>query len=345
MVTRTPLSLAALAPFCDEAVLRYVRDFESWLVVERGLSQRTWITYFSDLKCFLQFLSTHTSQTVDVSALKTLVLSDFRAFFAERARQGAQARVRARGLSALKTFFAFLKLMDAHPQDTSQNAAFDGDDEGALSGFDDSAQALSRLSAPKKPRTLPRPLEKAEALSFQILPDDAWEDARDRALFLLLYGAGMRVGEAVSLNQQDIPDVWYEGLCLRFVGKRNKERLVPLLKSVHTALMVYRAKNPYMKMPKDPFFVGTRGWRLQTSRAAQIMVRLRGRLNLSRPATPHTLRHSFATHLLDAGVSLRHIQELLGHASLKSTQVYTDVSIERLQDVYQKAHPHNRLKG
>lgn len=329
MVVRTPLTLKALEPLCGGVVCGLVRDFEAFLLAERGLSPRTWVTYLSDLKSFFQFLKRHAGGPVGLVTLQGLTLPDFRAFFAERARLGAGVRVRARGLSALKTFFGFLKEVGKR-----RGQSFDG-----------AVQALARLSAPKRPRTLPRPLAKEEALSFRSLPEDGWESVRDRALFVLLYGAGMRIGEAVALNQRDVPEVWHAGLCLRFVGKRNKERLVPLLKEVHSALSAYRVQNPYNLGPDDPFFVSTRGGRLQASRAAQIMVALRGRLGLSNHATPHTLRHSFATHLLDAGVSLRHIQELLGHASLTSTQVYTDVSLERLQDVYRKAHPHNRQQG
>ena len=310
-----------MGTLCD-----YVSDFEAFLLAERGLSSRTWTTYLSDLTCFFYFLKAHAGERVSVAMLQALNLPDFRAFFAERARRGAGARVRARGLSALKTFFGYLKEA--------------GERRGVC--FDEAASALARLTAPKRPRTLPRPLAKEEALSFRALPEDGFEAARDRALFLLLYGAGMRIGEAVSLNQRDVPEAWQAGLCLRFVGKRDKERLVPLLKEVHQSLAAYRAQNPHTFGPDDPFFVGTRGRRLQTARAAQIMASLRGRLGLSGRATPHTLRHSFATHLLDAGVSLRHIQELLGHASLTSTQVYTDVSLQRLHEVYHKAHPHSR---
>ena len=326
MTLRTPLTLEVCEPFCGGAVCDLIQQFEAFLLAERGLSPRTWVTYLSDLKSFFQFLNRHTGEPVGLVTLQELTLADFRAFFAERARLGAGVRVRARGLSALKTFFGFLKNARKR-QDQS---------------FDEAIQALARLAAPKRPRTLPRPLAKEEALSFWALPGGDWEAVRDRALFLLLYGAGMRIGEAVALNQRDVPEVWHAGLCLRFVGKRNKERLVPLLEKVHGALSSYRAQTPYSLGPDDPFFVSRRGGRLQASRAAQIMASLRGRLGLSSHATPHTLRHSFATHLLDAGVSLRHIQELLGHASLTSTQVYTDVSLERLQDVYHKAHPHSR---
>ncbi len=377
---RTPLSSACLRHFCDAFVGDKIEAFEAWITIERGLSPKTWVTYVSDLKQFFLFLQNYHGEVVSGAMLASLAVTDFRAFLAARHQEGVGARVRARSLSALKTFFRFLKesqqgptaspsaltrtrrhppLTAANPHASStascaslshpplgvQDACEQGEraHEAQPSGLDfsEAAQNLSRLGSMKTPRSLPRPLATQEALSFADLPEDTWQQARDKALFLLLYGAGMRIAEALSLTHGDVPTSWEKGVCLRFVGKRNKERQVPLLQPVHEALSIYRQKIPHMVTATTPFFVGLRGKGLHPTRVAQIMVTLRGHLGFTGRVTPHTLRHSFATHLLGEGVSLRHIQELLGHASLNSTQVYTDVSLTQMRAVYDKAHPHN----
>ncbi|TGW14568.1 hypothetical protein EIL50_04990 [bacterium NHP-B] len=376
---RTPLSSACLRHLCDAFVGDKIEAFEAWITIERGLSPKTWVTYVSDLKQFFLFLQHYHGETVSGAMLASLAVTDFRAFLAARHQEGVGARVRARSLSALKTFFRFLKdsqqnliaspsaltpssghhplkAVMKHPtrhavpnpadpsaHEQAERPQGEGVSASSAAGLDFSVAAhnLSRLGSMKTPRSLPRPLAIQEALSLADLPEDTWQQARDKALFLLLYGAGMRIAEALSLTHGDVPPAWQKGLCLRFVGKRNKERQVPLLQPVHEALSRYRQKIPHIVTATTPFFVGLRGKGLHPTRVAQIMAVLRGQLGFTGRVTPHTLRHSFATHLLGEGVSLRHIQELLGHASLNSTQVYTDVSLTHMRAVYDKAHPHN----
>lgn len=327
---RSPLNLPEIGKTCTPQVVGWIQDFCAWLGVERGLSPKTVTTYLSDLKSFFLFLSTYRGEKITEEALCTLTRQDFRAFLAKRQREGVSARLCARSTSALRTFFHCLKKHEA--QGAIKAYMHEGDLPASV--------ALDRLRARKLPKLLPRPLERDKALSFQDLPDDTWLDARDRALFVLLYGTGMRIGEVLALNQKDLPCVWQADTCLRFVGKRNKEREVPLLEPVHQALQTYLSRLPYPGAAEKPLFYGARGGRLLASTAATVMAKLRGYLGLTGKATPHTLRHSFATHLMDEGVSLRHIQALLGHASLSSTQIYTDVSLARMQEIYQKAHPH-----
>lgn len=347
---RTPLTASYLAIFCEPEVAQWLVRFDSHLLVERGLSRKTVVTYLSDLKQLFLFLRDHHGGLVTPEGLKNLNLTDFRSFLTQRQQGGAGPRVRARSLSALRTFFRFLGDIVLSEEDFStvsqekHGKFFKGATQKKPEASLPSAQMLDRVRSPRLPQSLPRPLAQEEALSFEALPEDHWYQARDKSLFLLLYGAGLRIGEALLLNQSHIPKVWQRGVCLCVLGKRNKERQVPLLESVHQTLLRYQKKIPYDLGASAPFFIGARGGRLHASQADKAMVKLRSVLALKGRVTPHALRHSFATHLLGAGVSLRHIQDLLGHASLSSTQIYTDVSLEHMKSVYDKAHPQGLKK-
>lgn len=205
-------------------------------------------------------------------------------------------------------------------------------------------RAAQAVHTPRLPRAVPRPLPRAQAAELldtaPALASEGWIGDRDVALFTLLYGCGLRIDEALSLNGRDLP----RGESLQVTGKGRKQRMVPVLPVVRKALEVYIASCPYRIGDDDPLFVGARGKRLNAGVAQRQMRRLRAALGLPETATPHALRHSFATHLLDASGDLRAIQELLGHASLSTTQRYTEVAAEHLLSVYDSAHPRARNK-
>jgi integrase/recombinase XerC len=202
--------------------------------------------------------------------------------------------------------------------------------------------ALVRLRSPKIPHSIPKPLSETAARALvdkaaQTSPEP-WVAARNTAIITLLYACGLRVSEALALNQKDAP----LGTSITILGKGNKERLVPVLPAAREAVDAYQKECPHTLSRNDALFVGVRGGRLNPREVQKLMVLLRAQLGLPGTATPHALRHSFATHLLSAGGDLRSIQELLGHANLSTTQLYTEVDTKRLQEVYDKAHPRNR---
>jgi len=285
-----------------------------YLLTEKRVSRHTYQAYQRDLGFFFSFLSDHFGKMPTRSDLQNLRTSDFRSFLARRRRDGLGAASLARTLSTLRSFFKFLRR-----NDILRN------------------EAIAAVSAPKLPHRLPRPLDEGAArnlLTMAAVRKD-WVGDRDIAVLTLLYGCGLRVSEALNLNRADLPD----GDMLRVLGKRNKERLVPLLPVVRRAIETYIESCKH-DLPMDgPLFIGAQGRRLNARMVQRAMARLRGRLGLPPSATPHALRHSFATHLLTAGGDLRTIQELLGHSSLATTQHYTDVDTAYLMDVYNNAHP------
>ncbi|MGH6892257.1 MAG: tyrosine recombinase XerC, partial [Dongiaceae bacterium] len=247
---------------------------------------------------------------------------DFRAWMAARQADGIEARSLARALSALKNLFRFLN---------RRGLAANG--------------AIATLRAPKLPRAVPKPLTVGEALETvdavaSLRPVD-WLGKRDAAILMLLYGAGLRIGEAISLNRRDLP-MTGEARTLTVTGKGRKTRIVPLLPEIVSAARAYLAACPWGGTGSDPLFMGAKGGRLNARLIQKAMQTLRLAVGLPETATPHALRHSFATHLLGAGGDLRAIQELLGHASLSTTQRYTDVDAQHLLSVYQAAHPRAR---
>ncbi|MEQ9520501.1 MAG: tyrosine recombinase XerC [Parvibaculum sp.] len=294
-------------------------SYFTYLTSEKRASPRTIENYARDLTRFFEFLVDHLGDEPKVEDLMSLTIADFRAFLAARRNAGLAPRSLARNLSCLKSFFRHM--------------------ERSAIGAN---HAINRLRTPKIPHSIPKPVSVPAA---QALVDDAgstseipWVSARNIAIITLLYGCGLRVSEALSLNRSTLPF----GQSLRIIGKGNKERIVPVLPVVTDAVADYIQKCPMALVADGPLFVGIRGKRLSPREVQKLMVSLRAQLGLPSTATPHALRHSFATHLLGAGGDLRSIQELLGHASLSTTQVYTEVDAARLREVYDKAHPRSR---
>jgi integrase/recombinase XerC len=264
---------------------------------------------------FIQFLGAYRGETIDTGVLTGISAPDLRAFLAQRRGEGLGASSAARELSGVRAFLKYAaEQAGSHAQ-------------------------LPRTRAPKRPRTLPRPAAPEDAMG---LAEDAagaastpWIGARDLAILLLLYGAGLRVAEALSLTASVLPI----GSTLRVTGKRSKTRVVPVVQAVREAIDDYVRQCPYPLSGDTPLFVGARGGPLNPDLVRRAVAAARKRLGLPDSLTPHALRHSFATHLLARGADLRSLQELLGHASLSSTQIYTAVDAARLLDVYRHAHP------
>ncbi|MCX5514443.1 recombinase XerC [Kaistia algarum] len=285
---------------------------------ERRLSAKTLEAYSRDVEQFLSFLTMHIGNPPTVPDLAGLRMADIRAFMAFRRKDGAGPRTLARGLAGIRSFIAFLER------------------DGLVNGA-----AFRAMRSPRQPKTLPRPLSASDALRVvdrdEQLDEEPWVAARNAAVLALLYGSGLRISEALSLRGAEAPPA--EGGVLRVTGKGGKTRLVPVLPVVGAAVADYLRLAPFVPKPDGPLFLGVRGGPLKPRLIQLAMARMRGALGLPDSATPHALRHSFATHLLGNGGDLRAIQELLGHASLSTTQVYTAVDTERLLAVYEKAHP------
>ncbi len=294
---------------------KLLEDWRGWLAHERGFSGHTVSGYRRDAGDFVAFLEGYTAEPVSPTGLGKIEPREIRAWLAKRARGGMGAASRARGLSALRNWLRWL----------------------ARRGVGDAA-ALTGIRTPKLPRPVPKALAQDETDRLLAAAGEDWQNRRDLALFSLLYGAGLRIGEALALDGR----AFQAGDTLRVTGKGRKERVVPLLPAVREAADDYRRNCPYPLPSSGPFFVGARGGRLQAGVAQLRMRRLRARLDLPESTTPHALRHSFATHLLGAGADLRSIQELLGHASLATTQRYTAVDVAHLEKVFRAAHPRAR---
>jgi len=290
----------------------------SWLCHERRCSPHTLEAYARDLGGFLAFAGEHQGALPDRRLLGELRLADFRAWLARRAASGLTPASTARALSAVRTFFRW-----AERRGHFENAA------------------LALLRTPKRPRAVPRALSVGDAAATMtaVVELDArpWVAKRDIAVLLLLYGCGLRIGEALSLTAAEAPKPDQEVLTV--TGKGRKQRQVPLLPLVGAAVADYVAACPHRLAPEGPLFRAIRGGPLVARTIQARLQALRGALGLPEGATPHALRHSFATHLLAGGGDLRAIQELLGHASLSTTQRYTAVDVGRLGAVYAKAHP------
>jgi integrase/recombinase XerC len=281
---------------------------------ERRRSPHTVRAYAATAYRLVDFLGEHLGGPPDAAALAGLSPADLRAFLTRRRAEGLGNSSAARELSALRGFIAFA-------------AAEAG--QGAV----------PRLRGPKRPRSVPRPVSPAEAVALaEEVGEDAsaeWIAARDFALLLLLYGAGLRVAEALGLTGAALP----LGPTVTVLGKRSKTRVVPLLPQVRDAIDRYLALSPHPVAKDEALFRGARGGPLNGEMIRRVVRRARVRLGLSDRTTPHALRHSFATHLLGRGADLRALPELLGHASLSSTQIYTSVDAAHLMDVYRNAHP------
>lgn len=304
------------SPYVREAV----GDWLAYLSVERQLAANTAEAYERDISQFLAFLAGHLNRLPDMKQLLVLQARDVRAFLAARRSEGVGSRSLARTLSALRMFYKFLERRGYGKND-----------------------AIRAVSLPKLPHSVPKPLTapKATALvdSAGIASPDApeWILARDTAVLALLYGSGLRISEALSLQRKDAPIKGRD--MLRVTGKGNKTRVVPVLPIVREAVELYLSLCPLKSGSDDPLFVGVRGKQLSPRIIQLGIARARAALGLPDSATPHALRHSFATHLLGAGADLRAIQELLGHASLSTTQGYTEVDRAHLLKTYDRAHP------
>ena len=282
----------------------------------KGSAENTVTAYAGDVSEFLVFITSHKGESQGLGALSKITISDMRAWMANSRGSGVGPRSLARKLSAVKVFYRWL---------------------AAREGFEPTAVLLTR--SPKFTKKLPRPLaidaarDMIETVEMQSL--EPWVAARDAAVVTLLWGCGLRISEALGLKGIDapLPQV------MRITGKGGKERIVPVVKAARAAVDAYVKACPHILADEGPLFRGVRGGVLSPRAIQKAMASARMQLGLPATATPHALRHSFATHLLNAGGDLRTIQELLGHASLSTTQAYTAIDTARLLDVYDNAHP------
>lgn len=293
-------------------------DWLKTLSRERRMSPLTVEAYERDTRQFLQFLTGHCGGPPGIADIEALRPADLRAFLAARRGDGAGARTLGRGLAGIRSLLRFLERR----------------------GLVNAAGAVA-LRSPRQPKSLPKPLTAADARKVVAagtqLAEEPWIAARNAAVLTLLYGSGLRISEALGLRGEDLAGPGAQ--TLRVTGKGGKTRLVPVLPVAAAAVAEYRRLCPYRVDPKDLLFRGARGGPLDAAIVQREMRRLRSALALPETATPHALRHSFATHLLARGGDLRAIQELLGHASLSTTQIYTGVDASRLLDIYEAAHP------
>jgi integrase/recombinase XerC len=311
-------------PGMDAEMAGAAADFLSHLAGVRRASPRTIEAYARDLRAFSRFMAEHLGAPLTLRMLAGLKPMDFRAFLAARRQAGDSPRTLSRRLAALRRFARWL-----------------------ATTHDLQVPALSVIRGPRLPEAMPHPLrtEEVEGLVAEVRQGPgrekpAWVRARDAAVLLLLYGCGLRISEALSLDRRTAEAISRgETDLLQITGKGGKQRLVPVLPQVREALADYLSRLPFDVPPGEPVFRGERGGRLSPRVIQGLAAHLRGFLGLPDTATPHALRHSFATHLLENGADLRTIQELLGHASLSTTQVYTRVDSARLAAQYLSAHP------
>ncbi len=316
-----PVRAAPEFSFAARDVADEFARWHSYLAAERRMSPKTCEAYGRDARQFLAFLSGHLGHRVSLAALMRLAPADVRAFMAARRAAGIGGRSLMRSLAGVRSFARFLE----------RNG------KGSVG-------ALAAVRAPKIGKTLPKPLSVSAAR--QVTEADLragearepWVLARDAAVLALLYGSGLRISEALGLKRKEAPAPG-AGDVIVVTGKGNKTRMVPVLTHVLALVAEYIAMCPYHLGDEGPLFLGAKGGPLSPRIVQLAMARLRGALGLPETATPHALRHSFATHLLSRGGDLRAIQELLGHASLSTTQVYTQVDTDRLLEVYRSAHP------
>lgn len=292
-------------------VKNLIHQWQDWLKNERRYSEHTLDAYFRDLSEFFGFFN---DEKISVADLGKIDVRDFRGYLSYRAGRYLEKSSIARGISAVKNFFKWLDR-----NDIVKNSA------------------ISIISSPRRPKVLPKALDVDDTFKFlkesEFWEKNSWQGLRDKAIFTLLYGCGLRISEALSLNIGDITNNDF----VRIKGKGNKTRIVPLLPVIIENINAYLNECPYHLKNGDALFLGARGERLSPRIIQRQMQKIRAYLGLPDNLTPHALRHSFATHLLAEGTDLRSIQELLGHASLTTTQRYTDVQIEKLHKEYEKA--------
>ena len=300
------------------ALLDARKDWLAQLEKTRRVAKLTVEAYERDSRQFLSFLCQHLGHRPDISDLSDLRVADIRSFLAYRRNEGVSSRSLGRGLAGIRSFFRYLT-------------------RAGLANI----PAARVVRTPKQPKSLPKPLNIADALHIvdksTQLDEEPWVASRNAAILTLLYGCGLRISEALALTPADFADKATTSIYV--TGKGGKTRLVPVIPAVHDAVNDYLSCCPFILPPEQPLFRGVRGGKLHRAIVEQAVQQLRSSLGLPDSVTPHALRHSFATHLLSRGGDLRTIQELLGHASLSTTQIYTGVDTDRLMEVYKKAHP------
>lgn len=314
MTARTePEFLVCARPDLTKARAEWLSALEN----ERRMAEKTVEAYERDTRQFLQFLTGHLGGPPSIKDVAELRPLDLRAFLARRREEGSGPRTLGRGLAGVRSLLRHLER------------------QGLVN-----AAAATQARAPRTPRTLPKAMTAIDARRVvdanEQLAEEPWVAARNAAVLTLLYGAGLRISEALGLNGSNLSG---SETTLRMTGKGGKTRIVPILPAIHVAIAEYRKLCPYHLAAGEPLFRGSRGGSLQPAIVQREMRKLRSALGLPETATPHALRHSFATHLLGRGGDLRTIQELLGHASLSTTQVYTGVDTKRLLDAWEAAHP------
>ncbi len=299
-------------PLADD-VINALEKWRGWLRDEKRVAAKTVESYSFDIQNLFRFITQYRGVQVNLKTLAALTLTDFRAWLAHNAAGDISAASRARAVAGVRNFYRWC------------------DRSGELHNA-----AIELLKIPKNPRRLPRPVTEAQAQNLVTLAgeEEGWAALRDEALFTLLYGAGLRIGEALGITRGDVAQER-----ITVTGKGNKQRNVPLLPIVKSVVEKYLAVCPYALKPESRIFVGVRGEPLNPAVAQRNLRGLRRQLGLPDSVTPHALRHSFATHLLASGADLRSLQELLGHSSLSTTQLYTQVDAQQLANTYRAAHP------
>ena len=299
--------------------IRLQQQFNNWidnLSKLKGLSNNTVVSYKSDTLKFFKFLENHLDSVPNIHDLKNLDISDFRSFLSSRRNSDITSTSIARNISSLKSFFNHL--MKENIIDNS---------------------AILSLKSPKLKKSLPRPIDSKLAIETikcaQEIENEKWIGLRNKSILMLLYGCGLRISEALNLNYDDIDNEDH----ILIKGKGGKERIVPMMEYIKKGITDYIAECPKEIRAEDPLFIGKRMNRLSPRIIQYALEKIRNSLSLPETATPHALRHSFATHLLDSGGDLRTIQELLGHSSLSTTQKYTKVETKKLYEAYSKTHP------
>jgi len=295
------------------------KHFNNWidnLSNIRDLSENTVISYKNDIQKFLAFLETHLDSLPNINNLKKLEISDFRSFLSYQRSNGINSNSIARNISSLKSFFNHL---------IKENVI--------------ESSAISSLKSPKLKKSLPRPIDSKLAIEVircaETIENEKWIGLRNKSILMLLYGCGLRISEALNLNYDDIDNEDH----ILIKGKGDKERIVPMMEYIKKGITDYITECPKEIRAEDPLFIGKRMNRLSPRIIQYVLEKIRNSLSLPETATPHALRHSFATHLLDSGGDLRTIQELLGHSSLSTTQKYTKVETKKLYEAYSKSHP------
>ena len=298
---------------------------DGWLseLNQRDLSRHTVEAYLRDVTQFIAFLAEHSGQEVSPASFNTLKAMDVRSFLAKRRNvEATQSRSLARSLSGLRSFTLYLS-----EKNYPVSAAF------------------KIVRSPRIPKSLPRPMSQSDALQMIALAGDMsshpWENLRNQALLVLIYGCGLRISEALNLSYGDRPKP--DNISIRITGKGKKQRDAPILPLIENAIQQYIQAAPFDFKDDDPLFRGVRGGRFSARQVQMIVEKCRRSMGLPDTVTPHAFRHSFATHLLAAGGDLRTIQELLGHASLSSTQIYTEIEDTELGRIYKNAHPRSKL--